>query len=328
MLLPKSSKIYCLVDCDSFYASCELIRRPELVGKPVCVSRDKDIVLAASYEAKRLGVKTGTASWDARKVLGDKGVFIEPDFGRYGTISDRLNAFLAEFTNGVEVFSIDETFCDITGIAEHYGLSLEQFAYFLKLKIKKAIGIPTSIGVARTKLQAKLFCDLNKPFGEYVGIDDDIVDPLLKTLALDELCFIGHARSHTLGRYMNNLYDFKYADQNFIKKLMGVDGLKLRMELNNRDILKFAHEGKPKSIMRTRSFHPDFTNDRQRLRMHLMYNLERAHIELSKRGLSVKTIRVRLRDQGFRSHSQEIQLTHAIGDRDQIMKHIQILFER
>lgn len=127
---------------------------------------------------------------------------------------------------------------------------------------------------------------------------------------------------------MKTIYDFKYADQNLIKKLLGVDGVRLWMEVNGRDIMHFSHEGKPKSIMRTKSFHPDFTNDKQWLRMHLMYNLERAYAELYKRGLSAKSIRVRLRDQDFRSHSQQADLDHPICDRDQIIIHIKKLFEK
>lgn len=204
---------------------------------------------------------------------------------------------------------------------------MEQFAYNLKLKIKKIIGIPTSIGVARTKLLAKLFSDLNKPFGEYVGVDGNCLDTLFQSLPIDDLCFIGDARNERLNNYMKTIYDFKYADQNLVKKLLGIDGVRLWMEVNGWDVLKFSHEGKPKSIMRTRSFHPDFTNDKQRLRMHLIYNLERAYAELHKRGLSAKSIRVRLRDQNFRSHSQQVDLAHPIGDRDQIILHIKKLFE-
>ena len=66
-----SQRIWTLADCDSFYASCEVARRPNLKGKPVCVCRDRDIVLAATYEAKALGVGTGTASRDAKKILGE-----------------------------------------------------------------------------------------------------------------------------------------------------------------------------------------------------------------------------------------------------------------
>jgi len=94
LLIPKSTRIYCLVDCDSFYASCEVLRNPSLRGKAVCVGRANDIILASSYEAKAHGVKTGTAYRDAIKKLPDA-IFIEPDFGRYCSISERLNQLLA-----------------------------------------------------------------------------------------------------------------------------------------------------------------------------------------------------------------------------------------
>jgi nucleotidyltransferase/DNA polymerase involved in DNA repair len=105
-------------------------------------------------------------------------------------VSERLQQLLREFSLGIEVFSIDEMFVDITGYAERYGLTREKFAYYLKLKIKKEIGIPTSIGVGRSKIIAKLLSDINKPFGQCEGIDENTRRRLFATLPVSEVCFI------------------------------------------------------------------------------------------------------------------------------------------
>ena len=329
MLLQESNKLYCLIDCDSFYASCEILRNPKLQGKAVCVCRDKDIVLASSYEAKKLWVKTGTASRDARKILGNHWVFIEPDFAWYGIISNKLNQFLDSFVNHTEVFSIDETFCDITWLPELYKLTPEKFAYYLKLKIKKEIGIPTSIWVARTKLLAKLFSDINKSFGEYAWLDDDMNDALFKTLDVDEICFIWEARSeHLRSHWYTTVYDFKYADHNFVKKLLGMDGLKVRMELHNYNILSFANTQKPKNITRSRSFHPEFTKDKELLWCHLLHNVDKAYSEMIKWKLATRYVRVRLKDKDFLSHSQDMRLDHYTNDKATLLRHIKTLFDQ
>ena len=327
MLINKSSHIYCLVDCDSFYASCEVLRNPSLAGKAVCVCNEKDIVLASSYEAKRQGVKTWTATRDAKRILGNSAVYIPPDFARYGQVSDKLNDFLSSFTNGTEVFSIDESFCDITGIAELYNLSYEKFAYYLKLKIKKEIGIPVSIGVARTKLLAKLFSDINKPFWEFVALEESEVDSILEKLDMHEVCFLGDARTDKLKWYgMRTAYDVKHADYNKIKKLLWADGLKIRMELNGLDVMTFASPLIPKNITRSRSFHPNFTSNKELLRAHLMMNFEKAYNLMLSHRLSTRYIKVRLRDKEFQSHSQDILLPHYCNEKKELLKHIEQLF--
>ena len=93
-----------------------------------------------------------------------------------------MNILLEEFTLGTESFSIDETFIDVTGYAERYGMSREKFAYYLKLKIKKEVGIPVSIGVGRSKIIAKLLSDYNKPFGQCSGVESQTLQRIYTEL--------------------------------------------------------------------------------------------------------------------------------------------------
>lgn len=112
--IPASNQLRALVDCDSFFAGCELARHTELRGQCVCIGREEDIVLASTYEAKRRGVKTGTPAWEAKRILGSDAVFIRPDMNYYQETSKKVMELLKEESNDIEVYSIDEAFIDIT----------------------------------------------------------------------------------------------------------------------------------------------------------------------------------------------------------------------
>jgi DNA polymerase IV len=137
-------------------------------------------------------------------------------------VSNRLNILLQEFTLGTESFSIDETFIDITGYAERYGLSREKFAYYLKLKIKKEIGIPVSIGVGRSKIIAKLLSDYNKPYGQCSGVEPQTLQRIYKELSISEVCYIGTASSEKLSSYCKNIEQFARMDYKTVRKLLGL----------------------------------------------------------------------------------------------------------
>ena len=101
-----------LIDCNSFFASCEVLRNPSWRGKPVCVGRD--IVLAATYEAKKYGVKTGTPVWEAKKILPKDAIYVSGEMKWYGQVSQRLMAYLKKSCPHVFPASIDEAFLDLS----------------------------------------------------------------------------------------------------------------------------------------------------------------------------------------------------------------------
>jgi DNA polymerase-4 len=304
------------------------LRNPKLQGKCVCVGNNHDIILASSYEAKRFGVKTGTASRDAKKILGNKMVLIEPDFWWYARVSERLQQLLREFSLGIEVFSIDEMFVEITGYAERYGLTREKFAYYLKLKIKKEIGIPTSIGVGRSKIIAKLLSDINKPFGQCDGMDETLRRKLFASLPVSEVCFIGKQRTERLRWYARTIEDFCRLDQKRVQKILGMDGVKVWLELHQCDIMSFQLPSVPKNITRSRSFHPHFTKDHDLVWTHLLYNINKAYDEMMNHGLATRTISILLRDKDFRYYKREIPLQTHTNDKPKIIWHCKKLFQQ
>ena len=92
-------------------------------------------------------------------------VMLPPDMSYYGQVSDRMHAFLSQWSNGIERFSIDESWADITGIPKYKGMDEKQFALFLQAEILLKIGIPVSIGVSNTRLRAKILSEIHKPMG-------------------------------------------------------------------------------------------------------------------------------------------------------------------
>lgn len=156
-----------LADMNSFFASCHQAVHPELKDKKVIVAGDPKnrtgIVLAASYPAKALGVKTGMSVWEAKQ-LCPGGYFFKPDYNLYVDFSTKILRIMRDITDLVEPFSIDEAFADLTGVTHLWG-SPENIANNLKKRIQLEVGVLCSIGIGPNKLIAKMAAGLQKPNG-------------------------------------------------------------------------------------------------------------------------------------------------------------------
>src|SRR5687768_14933681 len=162
------------VDLDAFFAAVEQRDRPELRGLPVIVGGDprgRGVVSAASYEARRFGVHSAMSLREAVRRCPD-GVFLPVDGRRYQQASRDVMAVLRRFTPQVEPISIDEAFLDVTGSRQLFGDG-ETIARLIKAGVREQIGLTVSVGVARTKLVAKIASDLRKPDGLVVVASGD-----------------------------------------------------------------------------------------------------------------------------------------------------------
>ena len=152
-------------DCNCFYASVELLHHPELRGKPVAVGGDPEarhgIILTASYEAKRKGIKTGMALWQAKQACPDI-IFLPPRMDLYLRFSRMAGEIYSEYTDLVEPFGIDESWLDVTASASVKGDGMT-IAKEISDRIKRELGITVSIGVSFNKILAKLGSDYKKP---------------------------------------------------------------------------------------------------------------------------------------------------------------------
>lgn len=150
---------------DAFYASVEQRDRPELRGRPVIVGATsaRGVVAAASYEARRFGVRSAMPAFQARK-LCPEGIFLPGDHEKYGRVSRQIHQVFAEFTDCIEPLALDEAFLDMTGSVHLWG-SIERLARELKRRVLAQTGLVVSIGVGPNKLVAKIACALGKPDG-------------------------------------------------------------------------------------------------------------------------------------------------------------------
>jgi len=155
-------------DLDAFYASVEQLLNPDLRGKPIAVGGG--VVLAASYEAKAFGVKGGMAGRKARELCPHL-IFVGGNFGEYQRLGDAAIAVLNDFTPLVERISIDEAFADVTGCTHLFGSPID-IATEIRRRVRDQLGLPISVGVARTKHLAKIASQVAKPDGMVV------VDPV------------------------------------------------------------------------------------------------------------------------------------------------------
>ena len=164
-------------DLDAFYASVEQLLDPSLRNRPIAVGGG--VVLAASYEARKYGVRGGMPGWQARQLCGDL-LFVGGHFGRYQQFGDDVMAVFHDFTPRVERVSIDEAFLDVAGAMHLFGTPTE-IAAAIRRRVRDEIGLPLSVGVARTKHLAKVASQVAKPDG-LVAVDPaderDFLDPL------------------------------------------------------------------------------------------------------------------------------------------------------
>ena len=139
--------MFALIDCNNFYASCQRVFRPELIGKPIVVLSNNDgCVIARSNEAKDLGIPMGASAYKYDKIFKEKEVAIfSANFALYGDMSQRVMNLLSEYSPKMEVYSIDEAFLKLDGFSH---IDLEKYGIDMQRKVTKYTGIPISVGIA------------------------------------------------------------------------------------------------------------------------------------------------------------------------------------
>ena len=232
---PSQNNSIALIDCNNFYASCERIFNPRLIGKPIVVLSNNDgCIITRSAEAKELGIKMGEPYFKAKKIIDKNNVRVfSSNYSLYGDISQRVMETLARFASDVEIYSIDEAFLGLNGF-ENYELS--KYCKYIRRTIKQWVGIPVSIGVSTTKTLSKIANNLAKKNKEYDGVcilkSWFDINEALKLTPIEDVWGIGRRLSIFLKKYkINTAYDFTQLDKGWIRKNMGVVGEKTFLEL-------------------------------------------------------------------------------------------------
>jgi len=250
--------MFALCDCDSFFASCERVFRPELYGKPVVVLSNNDgCIVAMTKEAKALGLKRGMPFFQANDLIRQNNVSVfSSNYTLYGDISARVMQLIAEETGDIDIYSIDEAFFSIDGFKPDM---LHESLVNLRRKIYKGIGIPVSIGVGPTRTLAKVASHFAKKIPGYHGvciIDND--EKRLKALQLfpvGDVWGIGRQFRKKLEYYgITTAYDFQNKQESWISRLFNLPGVRTWKELRGIPCKDISELPEKQSICTSRSF--------------------------------------------------------------------------
>ncbi len=191
-------KIIALVDGNNFFASCEVLMNPSLKGKPVCVLSNNDgCVIARSNEAKKLGITMGIPYFMAKRDF-PQAIYLSADFALYHNLSQRMFSFLKNYSDKIDIYSIDEAFMDITGLDKLLNLSFVEIADKIKNDIEKNLGISVSVGISTSKVLAKTAAYKAKKLSGIYFISKEMIASELKDLPVEEIWGIGRNISRSL----------------------------------------------------------------------------------------------------------------------------------
>jgi DNA polymerase V len=249
-----SVKKIAIVDCNNFYVSCERLFNPKLHNKPTVVLSNNDgCVIARSKEIKDLGVKMGSPLFKLDDSIKDNMIKFSSNYVLYGDISDRISSVLKRFTPALEIYSIDESFMDLSHIADD---DLIEHMIQIKSEIFRLTGIPVSIGVAPNKTLAKLMNKLSKKDESLGGVCSFFHRPYIDDMEIGEVWGIGNKfekKLNSLG--VKTIGQFKQLQPFQVRKMFTVVGLRTYMELKGHLIHQIQTKfKKPKVVTSSRSF--------------------------------------------------------------------------
>jgi DNA polymerase-4 len=230
-----TERVIAHADMDAFYASVEQLDNPALRGKPVIVggSSMRGVVTSASYEARKFGVRSAMPSMQAHQ-LCPHGIFVRGRMQRYVEVSRMVRAAFDSFSPVVEPLSLDEAFIDLTGTERLFGTALEA-GRALKRRVLEETGLVVSVGIAPTKMAAKILSDLSKPDG-LLALTADYLHNFLDPLPVERLWGVGRVTLERMNRAgIRTIGDLAHYDVTALRHLFGSFGPHLHELANGHD---------------------------------------------------------------------------------------------
>ena len=286
------------IDMDAFYASVELISRPELKGTPVIVGGgSRSVVLSATYEARRFGVHSAMPMTRARR-LCPQATVVEPSHGRYSRVSAGVMEIFRSVTPLVEPLSLDEAFLDVAGAVRRLGRPRE-IGQLIRDRVADEQGITCSVGVATTKFVAKLASTRSKPDGMLVVPASGVV-AFLHPLPVGALWGVGEKTEKELTRLgLHTVGDIAHTPRNTLVRALGpAAGSHLHALSWGRDERRVVAHEPDKSIGAEETFSRD-VDDPDVVRRELLRLAERTAARLRTAGLAGRTVSVKIRFADF-----------------------------
>lgn len=321
--------MFALIDCNNFFVSCERLFRPDLADKPVAVLSSNDgCVVARSNEVKALGIPMASPVFKWRYLFKEHDITaFSANFEIYGDISKRITALLTTVTPRIEIYSVDESFLDLSE------LPIKDYAAWgrvVRASIQKNIGVPVSIGIAPTKTLAKLMSDIAKKQPDYQGATDwthatdEWREKILAQTPVGGLWGVGWRLAPKLrAEGISTALNLARLRPQRAQQLMGIRGRQLVAELNGVSCFPLEREHKlAKSIMRGRTFGED-TNQAHVLESAIASMATQATFALRREGLLARKIgfftETNRHKPGYRRWSPTIKLAQPTNDTGQII---------
>ena len=294
------------VDLDAFFAAVEQRDRPELRGKPVIVGgggpNQRGVVSTASYEARVFGVHSAMPLRTAG-ALCPHGIFLPVDGRKYSRVSKEVLAVLRRFTPLVQPISIDEAFLDVTGSRKLFGDG-ETIGRAIKSAVSDEVGLTISVGVARTKLVAKIASDLRKPDG-LVVVPPGTEAAFLAPLPIARLWGVGAKSAAMLSEYgVRTIGDLAALPDDLLERRFGKVGAMIGDRARGLDADTVSERDPAKSIGHEHTFDVD-SSDREVIERSLLGLSEGVAGRLRDSGVKASTVTVKIRDSSFHTITRQ-----------------------
>ncbi len=312
--------LHCDLNC--FYASVELLSRPDLRDVPTAVCGDPSsrhgIILAKNEPAKKCGVQTAETIWQAKKKCPDL-VLLPPHHDLYRAYSQKVNAIYDEYTDLVEPFGIDESWLDVTHTVHLFGGDPKSLADVLRTRMKQELGLTLSVGVSFNKVFAKLGSDYKKPDATTV-ISRENWQKIVWPLPVGDLLYVGGAAQKLLKQYgVETIGQLAACDPGMLETLMGKLGFQLYEYANglSQEPVRSRYDAEPVKSMGNGTTFPKNLTTRAEVQTGVAMLADSVAMRLRRCGLYASGIQVTIRDPEFRDRSRQRQLaapTHLIRD--------------
>jgi len=318
MLEPITNRKIIHIDMDAFYASVEQMDNPELRGKPIAVggAENRGVVSAASYEARKFGVRSAISGVQAKKNCPEL-IFVKPRFDRYKEISKQIHKIFRDYTDLVEPLSLDEAYLDVTKNKKG-NPSATLLAQEIRMRIFNEVGLTASAGISVNKFVAKIASDYNKPNGQKTVNPDEVIT-FLEQLPIQK--FYGVGKVTTEKMFQLGIFtglELKSKTLEFLEKHFGKSGSFYY------NVVRGIHNSEVKSNRIAKSVAAEYTFDSNlSSEIFMVEKLEKIASELERRlkkhNISGKTVTLKIKYSDFTQQTRSKTMPYFIADKALIL---------
>lgn len=326
--IKQKNKVILHMDGDAFFVACEIAKNPKLKGKSVVTGEERGIVSALSYEAKALGITRGTPIFKVKKDF-PKTIILPGDYASYVKYSGQMFDIVRKYVDDVEEYSIDECFADLTGLDKTLNMTYLEIAEKIKTEVNNELKLSVSIGLAPTKVLAKVASNWVKPNGLTVIEPTNIKEFLVKK-PIEKIWGIGpKTASFLIKNKINYAQEFIEKGIVWVKENLPKPYQIIWAELSGNYVMKIDPNPKNdySSIQKTRSFHPA-TNDKSFLIAQLSKHIEEACTKSRHYNLFPKKVSFFLKTKDFSYKTYSINLPSPTNTPEVILDLILKFFDK